>query len=115
MADRYLRIILTIIALELGWIGLNQTMAPVAAQANATPVILRGIDLGNSDAYLPVGVIGAYRQVPPTAIPTMERLTVRVEAGATLNVRTVAPVEIDNRKPVKVENVGYTPGQKPGE
>jgi hypothetical protein len=115
MADRYLKVILTIIALELGWIGLNQTTSPVAAQANATPVILRGIDLGNSDAYLPVGVVGAYRQIPPTTIPTMERLTVRVEAGAPLNVRTVAPVEIDNRKPVRVENVQYTPGQRPGE
>ena len=115
MADRYLKVILTIIALELGWLAVNQTTSPVAAQANATPVILRGIDLANTDAYLPVGVIGAYRQVPPTAIPTMERLTVRVEAGTALNVRTVAPVEIDNRKPLKVENVQYTPGQRPGE
>jgi hypothetical protein len=115
MTDRYLKIILTIIALELGWIGFNQTMPPVSAQGNATPVILRGIDLGSPDAYLPVGVVGAYRQVPPSAIPTMDRLTVRVDASAPLNVRTIAPVEIDNRKPIKVENVGYTPGQKPGE
>jgi len=115
MADRYLKIILTIIALELGWIGFNQAAAPVAAQANATPVILRGIDLGNTEAYLPVGIVGAYRQVPTTAIPTMERMTVRVDASAPLNVRTIAPVEIDNRRPLKVENVGYTPGQKPGE
>ena len=115
MADRYLKIILTIIALELGWLAVNQTTSPVAAQANATPVILRGIDLGNTDAYLPVGVIGAYRQVPPAAVPTMERLTVRVDPGTALNVRTVAPVEIDNRRPVKVENVGYTGGQRPGE
>ena len=115
MADRYLKIVLTIIALELGWIGFNQATPPLAAQGNATSVILRGIDLGSPDAYLPVGVVGAYRQVPPTAIPTMERLTVRVDASAPLNVRTIAPVEIDNRKPVRVENVGYTPGQKPGE
>jgi len=115
MADRYLKIVLTIIALELGWIGFNQAASPVAAQGNATPVILRGIDLGSNDAYLPVGVVGAYRQVPGSAIPTMERLTVRVDASAPLNVRTIAPVEIDNRRPVKVENIGYTPGQKPGE
>ena len=115
MADRYLKIVLTIIALELGWIGLNQAMPSLSAQANAQSVILRGIDLGSPDAYLPVGVVGAYRQVPPTAIPTMERLTVRVDASAPLNVRTIAPVEIDNRRPIKVENVGYTPGQKPGE
>lgn len=114
MNDRYLKIILTVIALELGWIGFNLTVPPVAAQANAQSVILRGIDL-NADAYLPVGVVGAYRQVPPSAIPTMDRLTVRVDASAPLNVRTVAPVEIDNRRPVKVENVGYTPGQRPGE
>jgi len=114
MADRYLKIVLTIIALELGWIGFNQTMPSVSAQGNATSVILRGIDLA-ADAYLPVGVVGAYRQVPPSAIPTMDRLTVRVDASAPLNVRTIAPVEIDNRRPVRVENVGYTPGQKPGE
>src|ERR1041384_5027353 len=115
MADRYLKIILTIIALELGWLAVNQGTSPVAAQGNATPVILRGIDLGTTDAYLPVGVVGAYRQVPPTQISTMERMTVRVDASAPLNVRTIAPVEIDSRRPVRVENVGYTLGQKPGE
>ena len=48
-ADRYLKVILTVIALELGWIALKDTAVPVSAQrgqqTEPTPVVIRGIDL----------------------------------------------------------------------
>ena len=40
--DRYTKLILTVIALELGWIAINGTGVPVLAQrSEATPVIIR--------------------------------------------------------------------------
>src|SRR5262245_35093474 len=50
-ADRYIKIILTIIALELGWLALKDTAVPVSAQQQqqqrdvATPVVIRGVEL----------------------------------------------------------------------
>ena len=38
MADRYLRIVLTIIAVELGWLGLKDAVStPASAQARRYP------------------------------------------------------------------------------
>ena len=43
--DRYTKLILTVIALELGWIAINGTGVPVLAQrSEATPVIIRGVE-----------------------------------------------------------------------
>jgi len=89
--DRYLKAILTIIAIELGWIGLSHTAIPVAAQAAATPVIIRGIEL--SDSYRPL----------------------RIEAATALRVQVVTPVKVETDRPLKVESVPFTPSQRPGE
>jgi len=50
--DRYVKIILTVIALELLWIGVRDVAPPVSAQAPApaaaaapTAVVIRGIDI----------------------------------------------------------------------
>ena len=57
--DRYLKIILTIIAVELLWIGIQSTATPVAAQASSTPVVIKGIEIdGAGGAFLPVAKIG---------------------------------------------------------
>ena len=57
--DRSVKIVLTIIALELFWIGVKDTATPVAAQAQITPVVIRGIQLApRSEEYLPVGIVG---------------------------------------------------------
>ena len=43
--DRYTKLILTVIALELGWIAINGTGVQVLAQrSEATPVIIRGVE-----------------------------------------------------------------------
>jgi hypothetical protein len=97
--DRYVKIVLTIIALELFWIGIRDSAPPVAAQAQAGPspapiaVIIRGIQLPPaSNDYLPVGVVGQ---------------PVRVEIPQ--------PVKIEADRPLRVESVPYTPSARPGQ
>ena len=91
--DRFVKTLLTIIALELFWIGVKDMATPVGAQAQVTPVIIRGVQIqpGSND-YLPVGVVGQ---------------PVRVGITGT--------VAISSDRPLKVENVGYTPAKNPGE
>jgi hypothetical protein len=51
--DRYLKIILTVIAIELGWLSVKDIAVPVSAQQTQqnqqtpqlTGVVIRGIDL----------------------------------------------------------------------
>jgi hypothetical protein len=91
--DRFVKTILTIIALELFWIGIKDTAPPVAAQAQLTPVVIRSIQIpAGSNDYLPVGLVGQ---------------PVRVEVQR--------PVKIEADQPIKVENVGYMPAKSPGE
>jgi hypothetical protein len=94
--DRYLKVVLTVIALELAWIGVKDSAPAVGAQAQPAPtsVIIRGIQMPNGQpGYLPV-------TVPQP---------VEVEIKHTVKVAT------DSDRPLKVESVPYTPLAKPGE
>lgn len=120
-ADRYLKAMLTVIAMELGWIALTPSAPAVSAQATATPVVITGIEL-KEPGFLPVGVMGQMRTVPARLaasfqpIDTMVRNErVAVSVPVPVDVRTVGPIKIEADKPLKVENVGYTPAQRPGE
>ena len=97
--DRYVKIVLTIIALELFWIGIKDMAPPVAAQAALTPVVIRGIQL-RAEEYLPVGIVGQ-----PLRVDTVR--PVKIEADR--------PIKIEADRALKVENVGYTPAKNPGE
>ena len=117
-ADRYLRIILTLIAIELGWMAFNQGATPVTAQAQPTPVVITGVEIGTNRGYLPVAVLGQMRNADRTFQPIdmmvrNERVTVAV--GHAVDVRPIGAIKIEADKPLKVENVGYTPAQRPGE
>ena len=92
MSDRYLRIVLTVIAFELLWLAAAGTARPVSAQPAAIPVIITGIRLEsiNSDA-LPVSVDG------------------------TVVITPLGPIKIEADHPLPVESVPYTPGSRPGE
>ena len=91
--DRYVKTVLTIIALELFWIGVKDLATPVTAQAALTPVVIRGVQLPTgSNEYLPVGIVGQ---------------PVRIDA--------VRPIKIEADRALKVENIGYTPAKNPGE
>ena len=52
-ANRYLNVVLTIIAVELGWLAISQLGVPVSAQQAPTRVVLTGIEL-NSEELIPV-------------------------------------------------------------
>jgi hypothetical protein len=122
-ADRYLRVVLTIIAVELGWIALQHTGSPVIAQQTATPVVITGIDLEKQADYLPVSVLGQARNVPaplagrfrPLDTAIRNEQSIPVSVPLPIDVRTLGTIRIDTSRPLKVENVGYTPAQKPGE
>jgi hypothetical protein len=53
--DLYLRVILTVIAFTLIWIGLTLNTKPVQAQT-ANRVVITGIDIPTSINVLPVGI-----------------------------------------------------------
>jgi hypothetical protein len=94
--DRYLKVVLTVIALELAWIGVKDAAPTVSAQAEPAPtsVIIRGIQMPNGQpGYLPV------------TLPQ----PLEVEIKHTVTIAT------DSDRPLKVESVPYTPLAKPGE
>jgi hypothetical protein len=122
-ADRYLKAILTVIALELGWIALQQTGSPVSAQQAATPVVLTGIELQEQTDYMPVSILGQARSIPaplagrfrPLDTAIRNEQSIPVSVPLPIDVRTVGTIRIDTSRPLKVENVGYTPAPRPGE
>ena len=58
MSDRYLRFVLSVIALELLWLCLGGAVNPVSAQRAVTPVVITGISLEGHGDVLPVAVKG---------------------------------------------------------
>ena len=81
--DRYVKIILTVIAVELLWIGLKDGATPVVAQAQRapTPVVITGIELSGPEAgFLPVAVVGSYRRIPAASRDAVDRLTAEITA-----------------------------------
>ncbi len=121
-ADRYLKCVLTVIALELAWLGAKEFAVPVTAQAPATPVVITGIQLNDADgSHLPVVIMGSARQVPGAIAGSVERLTTRL--ATTIQIDSRQPIKVEFDKPVKVEadkplpvnQVPYVPGVRPGE
>jgi hypothetical protein len=94
MSDRYLKIVLTVIALELGWIAVKDMAAvPVSAQnQNAPmPVMIRGIDLlQDKDGPLPISL-------------DRESTPVRVISARPLQVENLRPLTIQANQPILVE------------
>lgn len=118
MKDRYLKIVLTVIALELGWLALTHGAQPVAAQRpqEPMPVVITGVRLTDATAYLPVGLMGQYR-VSPTASLTVPRVTVDT-SQTPLRVDVPIPLMVQvepGSKPIRTEAMPYTPAQRPGE
>lgn len=104
--DRYLRIILTIIAIELLWIGFKDMAPTVAAQAEPTRVIIAGVDGG----FLPVALAG---QTATAGRNPLRPIQIGITGDVGITART--PLKIEADRPLKVEAVPYTPGARPGE
>jgi hypothetical protein len=134
MADRYLRIVLTVIALELFWIGMSNHATPAAAQAPAASatkqsaasapiaVVITGIDI----APAPNGVDPARTTLPIYArlpLGVFSTQTLKVDADRPLAVVGAAPLKVeadkalpvDAPRPLRVEVMPAPPGRTPGE
>ena len=132
-ADRYLKAILTIIALELGWLALTHGAQPLVAQQRAatpTPVVITGIQIEDQRAFLPVGVMGQYRVIPGGSTTLIAPRTTIDQGGGQPPLRTTvdtsqAPLRVDlpvpivvnvepGNQPIRTEEVPFTPRALPG-
>jgi hypothetical protein len=123
--DRYLKIILTVIAIELGWLSVKDVAVPVAAQQpqqtqqnqQLTPVVIRGIDLpcqGNlincRETSLPVSLTRTsvpVRVTADTPLPVDARGTVRIRQDQAIIVET-------GDRPLLIQSVPPTAAPRPG-
>jgi hypothetical protein len=118
MASRYLNAVLTLIAVELGFIALSHSGAPVSAQVrptqvvitgvemqrNATlPIIVRGIELADRKAYLPVALYGQLDAPPDTANFRPVETRAMTPIGVEGPVRIEGPVRVEADPPLKVQ------------
>ena len=97
-ADRYLKFILTVIALELLWLGLNEAAPRVGAQQKSEPmaVVITGIRVGGQEyTTLPVALTGSVR---PNSIGGHRELPNLQPAS----IRVSDPVQLDMRQPLTV-------------
>jgi hypothetical protein len=124
LRDRYLKIILTVIAIELGWLGVKDVAVPVSAQQSQqaqqspqlTPVVIRGIDLpcvGNAvncrEAFLPVSVTRAVpmRVTADAPLPVDARGVVRIRQDQAIIVET-------SDRPLLIQSVPPSAAPRPG-
>src|SRR5262245_32769548 len=128
LRDRYLKIILTVIAIELGWLSVKDIAVPVSAQQPQqnqqapqnqplTAVVIRGIDLpcqGNvincRETSLPVSVTRSSAPVRVTAdtpLPVDARGTVRIRQDQAIIVET-------GDRALLVQSVPPTGAPRPG-
>jgi hypothetical protein len=122
-ADRYLKVILTVIALELGWIALKDTAVPVSAQrgqqAEPMPVVIRGLDLPCTgpasyvncrETFLPVVITQANPPLRVTADPPLQ-----VDARGLIRIRAEQPIVVETReKPLLIQSVPAGTAARPG-
>jgi len=93
--DRYTKLLLTIITLELGWIAIGNAGVQVSAQRNdPTPVVIRGVEgAPGKEVFIPVTLVGA-------------PATINVTATRPLEVVAAQPVKIEADRPIPVETSG---------
>ena len=102
--DRYTKLLLTVIALELGWIAVSGVGVPVSAQLNEpTPVIIRGVEgAPGKEVFIPVTLVGSTRPIEIVAPQP-----VKIEADRPLPVET-------GGEPLLIRTVSDPPAVRPG-
>jgi hypothetical protein len=126
MADRYLKIVLTVIALELLWIGAKDTAVPLAAQQApaATRVVITGIDIAPAAASrgaLPIMVrasdpaLRMQSDAPGRPLRIEAERPVRIDTERPISVSIDRPIKVEADRPLPVEQVPYKPSARPGE
>ena len=122
--DRYLKAVLTLIAIELAYLAASHAATPVTAQQpqEPTPVVITGIRLGDTQNFLPVGILGEVSpgiaaargaSARPLQVTVRNDQPLRVAVPLPLDVRSVTPIRIATDRPILVENVGYTGTSQP--
>jgi hypothetical protein len=112
-ADRYLRFILTIIAVELLWLGMRDAAPRAFAQQKPepTPVVITGVRIGSQEyTTLPVALAGSIRPNSITShreLPNLQPASVRVPDPILIDTRQPLGITIANQ-PVTVQT-----GSKP--
>ena len=103
--NRYLNFILTIIALELLWLGMRDAATPISAQAPPPParVVIAGVDIDAGN-----GLRSAF-------VPTRVDGDVRIVATAPLRIVAERPLKVEADRPLPVQNVDYVPRTRPGQ
>jgi len=102
-ANRYLNVLLTIIAVELGWIALTHTGVPVSAQQRAQPVVITGVELPRNEP-LPVSLHGIELRDRNAFVPVAVLGQVADNAGfRPLDIRSTTAIKIDTDRPLRVE------------
>ena len=120
MSDRYLKVVLTVIALELGWIAIKDAVpVQVSAQQNQpfTPVIIRGIELpcqgGPSNCREETLPVAITRTTNPLRVTADQPL--QVDARGIVRIRADQPMIVETRdRPLLVQSVPPTSAPKPG-
>lgn len=123
IADRYVKFILTAIAVELLWLGLRDASPTAHAQKKPAPmeVAITEIRIGKQEhAMLPVIVMGGARSLTGVQpVPGVEPLAVRIPEPVVAHVRdtiTVAqPLTVrTGGEPLVVDVMKGVPTQRPG-
>lgn len=110
-ADRYTKLLLTVIALELGWIAINNTSVQVLAQrAEATPVIIRGVEgEPGKQPLIPVSVMGS------TVLRIESERPIEVVAAQPFKVEADRPLPVETgNQPLLIRTVSDPPASRPG-
>jgi len=89
-ADRYLKVVLTVIALELAWIGVKDFADPASAQGAPARVVIAGIEMDAAQpAYLPVAIVGSIKTIPQPLRTSIDPLSARINAPNTGKVHAM--------------------------
>jgi hypothetical protein len=111
-ADRYLRIVLTVVAVELGWIAVKDVAAPVSAQqAQPMPVIIRGVEgAPGKEVFIPVTIVGA-----TGAVKVASDQPIQIEAPQPLRIEATRPIVVETaERALLVQSVPSVPAPRPG-
>jgi hypothetical protein len=110
MTDRYLKAILTVIAIELLWLGVKDVGTPLAAQATPAParVIVTGVEIDTATR----GALPMFSALPLTVEITRP---VKIEADTPVAVSIGGPLKVEADLPLPVRSVPYEPARAPGE
>lgn len=107
-ADRYLKVILTVIALELGWIAIKDvgTASAQRGEPAPTPVVLRGINLRGQEV-LPVTLTGNN-----AVVPVISGRPLQMEQP--LIIQADRPIPVEAQRPLLIQSVPAAAAPRPG-